>query len=613
MTMAWIDTISTGLLEWLSSALVLPNMIAVRCLTFDASGHIQLNSLDLNALLPVIAARSESRWLLSLSNTSEAAFVAVQDNTDGAKDVLLSDVRSLRSLYPSFKGLDIRLTSASDSTHRLAVRELIADLFLQYKHAYTAGHFHLSLPARLESECSWVDHASFSGYCNTVSLLSQADDKMARMEAVLQEAAAWYPSGTILLALPGAGRLHTSSGVSDVSFSTAAGFLLGTTRCSEDQPYAAFSGYLDKAEYQTVLLPHGYDYASASAVLRPRAFTTADGSTMTPAAFQLLALVRRYPPTPAVFWQDNFSSANTLENYTMDNGEYGLDTGSSEGSMLHYLAGKGELLYSGASFTDFYARLVFLEPADRTSNFGKTGIRCGTLFVVYNDPYDRLEVYQGPYMNASYLLATYEVPLDRTDSPYLHPHLFHLEMRKRGTTVTVYYGGQPVITQTVSTTSGNVGIISDYTILISKFAIGDAYRYDAHECVQLELAGQSFVLGRVGRTGATWNGSVLTLSGLAEEPDSRSVALEGRLECLTAGTVEGITCGADVPLAVAPVDSGMELVMACLGDSRGCAYLPFRTSLDLQELYNHAVYDLGVGGLALDGLGSEDSSFWNRV
>ena len=613
MTMAWIDTVDESLVSWLASAPALPNMIAVRCLAFDASGHVQRNSLDLDALLPVIAARTDIHWLLSVSNTDEAAFVAVRDNTDGAKDVLLSDIRSLRSLYPSFKGLDIRLTSASDTTHRLAVRELIADLFLQYKHAYTAGHFHLSLSARLESECSWVDHASFAGYCNTVSLLFQSDDKMARMEAVLHEAAAWYPSGTILLALPGVGRLYTSSGVSDVSFSTAAGFLLGTTRCSEDQPYAAFSGYLDKAEYQTVLLPHVYDYASASAVLRPRAFTTADGSTMTPAAFQLLALVRRYPPTPVVFWQDDFSSVNTLDNYTTDNGEYGLEEDSSEGSVLHYLAGKGELLYSGAFFTDFYARLVFLEPADRTSNFGKTGIRCGTLFVVYNDPYSRLEVYQGPYMNASYLLATYEVPLDRTDSPYLHPYLFHLEMRKRGTTVTVYYGGQPVLTQTVSATTGNVGIVSDYTVLISEFVIGDAYQYDAHECVRLELAGQSFVLGKVSRIGATWNGSVFTLSGLSEEPDSRSVALEGRLECLAAGTVEGIPCGSDVPLAVTLVDSGAELVMACLGDSRGCAYLSFRTSLDLQELYNHAVYDLGVGGLALDGLGSEDPSFWNRV
>ena len=609
MTMTWIDTVDESLASWLSSAPVLPNMIAVRCLTFDASGHIQPNGLDLDALLPVIAARSESRWLLSLSNTSEAAFVAVRDNTDGAKDVLLSEVRSLRSLYPSFKGLDIRLTSASDSTHRLAVRELIADLFLQYKHAYTAGHFHLSLPAKLESECSWVDHASFSGYCNTVSLLFQADDKMARMEAVLQETVAWYPSGTILPALPGAGRLYTSSGAPEVPFSTAAGFLLGTTRCSEDQPYAAFAGYLDKTEYQTVLLPHVYDYAVASAVFRPRAFTTADDSSMTPAAFQLLALVRRYPPTPVVFWQDDFSSANTLENYSMDNGEYGMEEDSSESSVLHYLAGKGELLYSGASFTDCYARLVFLEPADRTSNFGKTGIRCGTLYVVYNDPYDRLEVYQGPYMNASYLLATYEVPLDRTDSPYLHPHLFHLEMRKRGTTVTVYYGDQPVITQTIIATSGNVGIVSDYTVLISEFVIGDAYRYDAHECVRLELAGQSFVLGRVARTGATWNDSVFTLSGLAEEPDSRSVALEGRLECLATGTVEGISCGSDVPLSVTTVDSGVELIMACLGDSRGCAYLRFRTSLDLQELYNHVVYDLGIGGLALDGLGSEDPSF----
>ena len=102
MTMTWIDTISTRLLEWLTSAQALPDRIAVRCLTFDASGHIHLNSLDLDLLMSVIAARTDTRWLLSVSNTDKAAFTAVRDNTNGAKDALLSDVRSLRSAYPLF-------------------------------------------------------------------------------------------------------------------------------------------------------------------------------------------------------------------------------------------------------------------------------------------------------------------------------------------------------------------------------------------------------------------------------------------------------------------------------------------------------------------------------
>ena len=612
MTMAWIDTISTGLLEWLSPAQALPAMIAVRYLTFDASGHISLNDLDLDALLPVMASRTDTRWLLSVSNADEAAFIAVRDNINGARDALLADVRSLRSRYPLFKGLDIRLTSASDTTHRLTVRDLIADLFLQYKHAYTAGHFNLTLPATPERECSWVDHASFAGYFNTVSLLFHADDKLERIEAVLRETTAWYLPANVLLALPGAGRMYTAAGETDVPFSTAAGFLLGTVSCADGQPYAAFAGHLDKTEYQTVLLPHIYDYASGSATLRPRSLIDINGNPLTPEAFQLLVIARRHPPTPVVYWQDDFSSPDTLENYNTDNGEYGIEDDPNGELSLHYLVGKGELRYKNRTFSDFYSRLVFLEPADRTSNFGKTGIRCGTLYVVYNDPYNRLEVYQGPYLNAQYRLTTFDVPLERTDSPYTHPHLFHLEVRKRGTTVTVYYGGRPVITQTVSATSGNVGIVSDYTVLISEFVIGDAYRYDAHECIRLDIAGQSFALGRVARTGAAWNGSVFTLGGLAEEPNSRSVALDGRLECLTAGTVN-VACGSDIPFTVTPVDTGMELVMACLGDSRGCAYLAFRTSLDLQELYNHAVYDLGIGGLALDGLGTEDASFWNLV
>ena len=320
MTMAWINTISTGLIEWLSSAQALPAMIAVRCLAFDASGHISLYNLDLDAIQPIISARTDTRWLLSVSNTDEAAFVAVRDNTNGAKDTLLSDVRSLRSLYPLFKGLDIRITSASDSTHRLAVCDLFTDLFLQYKHAYTAGHFNLTLPARQESGGSWGYYASFVGYFNTVSLLFQADDKMEKIEAVLREAAAWYLPETVLFALPGTGRMYTAAGASDVPFSTAAGFLLGTARCADGQPCAAFAGHLDTAEYRTVLLPHMYDYASGSAIFQPRSLIDMDGNTLTLDAFQLLVIMRRYPPTPVAYWYDSFSDYSALENYNMDNG-----------------------------------------------------------------------------------------------------------------------------------------------------------------------------------------------------------------------------------------------------------------------------------------------------
>ena len=114
MTMAWISEITEGLLTWLSGAPFLPDMIAIRCLTFDNTGAISL-SMNIDALLPAIAARQDTRWLLSLSNTDEAAFVAVRDNTAGARDTLISGVRSLKLAYPAFRGLDVRLSSASDN------------------------------------------------------------------------------------------------------------------------------------------------------------------------------------------------------------------------------------------------------------------------------------------------------------------------------------------------------------------------------------------------------------------------------------------------------------------------------------------------------------------
>lgn len=111
--------------------------------------------------------------------------------------------------------------------------------------------------------------------------------------------------------------------------STVAGFLLGTESCADGQPFAAFAGHLDTAEYRTVLLPHIYDYASGSATLRPRSLISMDGNPLTPEAFQLLAVVRRHLPTPVVYWQDDFSNYDTLENYNTDNGEYGIEEGSS--------------------------------------------------------------------------------------------------------------------------------------------------------------------------------------------------------------------------------------------------------------------------------------------
>jgi len=613
MTMAWIDSISSNLLSWLISATSLPDMIAVRCLTFDSAGVISL-SMSIDGLLSVMAARQDTRWLLSLSNADEEAFVAVRDNTDGARDTLLSAVRGLKSIYPAFKGLDVRLTSTSDSTHRLAVRDLVTNLFLHYKCGFVQGYYNLTLPAVRETDCTWVYHPSFVGFYNSVTVLFQADARLADIDRIMNECAGWYASSATLLGLPAGGRMYGSDGsISDAPFAITAAHMLGTRRISADQPYAAFAGYYDAAELSTAVYPYVYDYADQSATMRPRALTDATGQSMTAESLSLFALVRRHPPTPVVYWYDIFASYDTLENYNSNNGEYGVEDDYEGESGKHYLAGKGTLLYKAQTFSDFYASLTFLEPSDRTDTFGRTGIHCGNLYVVYNDPYDRLEVYQGPYLNDQYRLATYAVPLERSDRPFQAPHWFRLEVRKRGNEVTVYYAGRPVITQSISVTSGYVGIYSDYTTMCSEFVIGDAYKYDAHESVSLSLAGKSYSFGRVVRTGATWSGSVFTLSGTNEEAASRSVVLDGRLEVFNLGAVNNLAVGADAALNNDSVDPGVELAAIYLSDARGGGVIRFRTSLDLQELYNREVYDRGLGGLALDGLGAEDPAIWGLV
>ena len=105
-----------------------------------------------------------------------------------------------------------------------------------------------------------------------------------------------------------------------------------------------------------------------------------------------------------VYWQDRFTTYNTLENYNSDNGEYSVEEDWEGETPQSYLAGRGTLLYKARTFSDFYASLTFLEPSDRTSTFGITGIICENLMVVYNDPYDRIEVRQGSYQRPLYPL-----------------------------------------------------------------------------------------------------------------------------------------------------------------------------------------------------------------
>ncbi len=613
MTMAWIDDITSELLSWLATAPFLPDLIAVRCLTFDSAGAISL-SMNISELTSIISDRTDARWLLSLSNANEAAFVAVRDNTAGARDALLANVRGFKSAYPGFRGLDVRLSSVSDNTHKTAVRDLVTSLYLHYKRGFIQGHYNLTLPACSETNCTWVNHQSFVGFCNTVTVLFGGDERLADIDSVLTEFSGWYAPSSILLGLPVSGKLYGSDGsITDAPFAITAAHMLGTRRISADQPYAAFAGYLNTGEYTTTVMPYVYDFAAQSATLRPRALTDATGQSMTAESLSLFALLRRHPPTPVSYWRDTFVSYDTLENYNSDNGEYGVEDDYEDESGKHYLAGKGTLLYKARSFTDFYASLTFLEPSDRTGIFGRTGICCGNLLIVYNDPYDRLEVYQGPYLNDQYRLATYSAPLERSDRPFAAPHWFRLEVRKRGNVVTVYYVGLPVITQNVSATSGYVGIYSEYLTLCSEFIIGDAYQYDAHESISLSLAGRLYSFGRVTRTGAAWSGSVFSLSGTNEETDSRSITLDGRVEAFSLGVINNLAVGADAALTVGSSDPDAELAAVCLSDSHGGGVIRFRTSLDLQELYNREVYEHGLAGLALDGLGAEDAAVWGLV
>ncbi len=612
MTMAWINEITEGLLIWLTAAPFLPDMIAVRCLTFDTTGTISL-SMTLDTLLPVIAARSDTRWLLSLSNEDEAAFVAVRDNAAGARDTLISGVRSLKTSYPAFRGLDVRLSSASNNTHVTSVRDLVTNLYLQYKRGYVQGHYNLTLPGVRETDCTWVYHSSFRGFYNTVTALFSADTELSYIDSVMREFGAWYSPDDILLGLPAAGRFYSSDGAaSDVPFGTIAGLMLGTQSLAEGQPLAGFAGVYNPTELTTTVMPYVYDYADRTATLRPQPLVDAAGQALTSDSLSLFAIARRHPPTPAIYWQDSFLNYDTLENYNSDNGEYSVEEDWEGETNQSYLAGRGTLLYKARALSNFYASLTFLEPSDRTSYFGITGIICGNLMVVYNDPYDRIEVRQGPYLNDSFILTTYSVPLERSDQPFTAPHWFKLEVRKRGNVVTVYYGGKPVINQAVSSTSGYVGIYSHYMTLCSELVIGDAYKYQAREKVDVTLAGHSYALGRAVRTGAAWNGSTFTLSGTHEEAASRSTVLDGSIEAFSLGTASGVTVGADAALSVSS-DPGAELVALCLCDSRGGGIIQFRSSLDLQELYNREVFDHGFAGLALDGLGAEDAAIWGLV
>lgn len=374
---------------------------------------------------------------------------------------------------------------------------------------------------------------------------------------------------------------------------------------------AGFAGIYDADELSTAVMPHVYDYAAQSAVLRPRSLVDSTGQSLSPQSLSLFALARRHPPTPVVYWQDRFTTYDALDNYNSDNGEYSVEDWEGE-TPQSYLAGRGTLLYKARTFSNFYASLTFLEPSDRTSTFGITGIICGNLMVVYNDPYDRIEVRQGPYLNDRYILATYSCPLERSDQPFTAPHWFRLEIRKRGNVVTVYYGGKPVINQAISSTSGCVGIYSTYLTMCSELVIGDAYQYQAREKVDVTLAGNTYTFGRVARTGAIWNGSIFTLTGTNEEVGSRSTELDGSLESFSLGTASGVAMGSDTELT-ASTDPGAELDTLCLCDSRGGGVVKLRTSLDLQELYNRTVYDCGFAGLALDGLGAEDNDVWWMV
>lgn len=236
---------------------------------------------------------------------------------------------------------------------------------------------------------------------------------------------------------------------------------------------------------------------------------------------------------------------------------------------------------------------------------GRVGVTLGNLFACMDYSVNQLQLW-----NSNSLL--YAIPFTMVGEQAI-------AMRVRNGSVRVYAGTNKALkfTINISTGSGSPGIRSTKDTIFTLCRIGSGWWYEPYECYEMTVLGQTTRLGRINRTGVTWDEELqlFRTNNDIDEIDTRTedLSLDYDFQYLGRMPILRNKEHTDIPVVYKPIDINVRHMRTYIGDADGFGIMYYEDADVIQYWYNRALYEYGIRGMCMWSLGQEDCRLWERI
>lgn len=340
--------------------------------------------------------------------------------------------------------------------------------------------------------------------------------------------------------------------------------------------------------------------------LRPEAVTAADGAQVSPKiGYTLTTEIIQREPVAATIIDDYATSDGQLANV------YSQPSGSWEFAQVtdtyKQYRGAGELTFANA----FGAQSLYVQARFQCATAGRFGITSQGITA---------DVTEGGHlriMQSSTVLAEKYVAARPVGAPAMEGRTV-LALRVREGTARAYYSTAETsiplqLKVDVTPPGGPTGYTSTGQAWIDHAYLGDGWLYQPREAIEVEVNGQTKVLGRIPRTGVTWDSANRFRPDLdVEESETRQIGI------VLDWTYEHwqdipVTTGQTVQAKIRPLDHDLWLGRLTILDRDGASIVYFTDATTIAHWRGRASLEWGLQGVAMWSLGQEDIRMWESL
>lgn len=337
--------------------------------------------------------------------------------------------------------------------------------------------------------------------------------------------------------------------------------------------------------------------------LTPEPVIAADGSTVSPRVGYTLTteMIQREPVAATIIDDYATSQAQLNTIYTKPSGSW---TFNEVTSTYKQYRGSGELRFNN----DFGSQSLYIQARFQFAQAGRFGVTArGITADVTNG--GTLRIMQG-----STVLATKQVA-SRPVGGAAQTGRTVLALRVRDRSARAYYSlaetNIPLqLEVAVTPPGGPAAYTATAPVWIDHTYLGDGWWYQPREAMEVTLAGATKVIGRIPRTGVTWDAFNRFRPDLdVEERTTREIGISPDWAFEHWKDV-AVTTGQAETLVIRPLDHDLWIGRVCLLDRDGASIVYFSDSTTITHWRDRAHFDYGLQGIAMWSLGQEDVRMW---